>query len=101
MIQVRCKNKRFDNAGQLRRCNRFLVCLPNSILAVLKTNGDKILMRCPSCTSNRFSELKYVKGKLTFESVKSPDLESVESVIFDDMKITEEVGIGGDNGKVE
>jgi hypothetical protein len=75
--------------------------LPETTLLDLKRNGGKIIMRCPSCTSNRFSELKYNEGKLMFESVKSPNLENVENIVFEDMKITEEIGSEAFSGKVQ
>ena len=105
MNQVRCKNKRFDNEAKQRRCNRFLVCLPRWVIDGLKerenTPEGKVITRCPSCSVSRFAEIKFEKGKLVFESINTPDLESMESLSFDEMKITEEVGSEAISGKVK
>jgi hypothetical protein len=105
MNQVRCKNKRFDSEAQQRRCNRFLVCLPDWVIQGLKERENdpegKIIARCPSCKVNKFAEIKFKNGKSVFESVRMENLEVMPSLIFDEMIITEEIGSEALSGKVK
>jgi len=72
------------------------MCLPEWVFDGLKERegkeDGKVIARCTSCKVSRFSEIKYVDGKLTFVSIKNPDIEKIENVFFDSMVITEEVG---------
>lgn len=94
---VRCKNKRIDNSGEQKTCNRFLICLPQDVLDHLK-EGQKIITRCPSCKAMKFNVIKYEGRKLVYESIKNPYIADLKSAEFDDELISEEVGGEAFNG---
>lgn len=78
MKKIVCQNHRLDNEKGSIKCKRSEVSIPDVFLAILKAmEGDpegKIIIKCHSCRSAPFYEVKYENGKLVFESlIGSPD----------------------------
>ena len=99
---LKCQNKRFK--PQHDKCYRFLVSLPECMISLLKTlEGDpdgRIIVHCHSCRNGNFSEIKFVNGKLTFNSLKEhPDLG--EPLDFESDKIFSEISLVKEETRVQ
>jgi len=96
MYRIDCQNQRQANGKEVE-CERYMVSIPESVLTLLRAMQDdpeaKIITRCPSCGKGRgrFSEIRYVKDKLTFRTIEGT-VDLGKPVIFDDVFVMAEGG---------
>lgn len=78
MVHIRCQNVHIKN-GRKIKCDKILLSIPQWILSGLKIKeGDddgKLVLLCKYCSVGRFIEIKYIDGKLTFNTlIGKPDI---------------------------
>lgn len=97
MNKINCQNNRQTPRGPMK-CNKFLLSLPDCVLSLLKSlEGEdeaKIIVNCSSCRTVRFAEIKYVNGKLTFQSIPDkPELGN--KILFKNRDVSSEAPLVG------
>jgi hypothetical protein len=92
MALIKCNNTR-NEKGQIEKCDRFLVDVPQCVVDALRRNpGERITMRCPACSlKDRWVQVYYGEDGLTWEAlVDKPDFG--DELVYDSVKNSLQLG---------